>query len=45
MPGFSVVFHPDAVEEAQAARRWYAERSQFFKGVDSPQSPTAGNFQ
>lgn len=28
MPGFSVVFHPDSVEEAQAARLWYAERSQ-----------------
>ena len=28
MPSLSVVFHPDAVEEAQAARQWYAERSQ-----------------
>jgi plasmid stabilization system protein ParE len=28
MPGLSVVFHPDAVEEAQAARQWYAARSQ-----------------
>jgi len=28
MAGLSVVFHPDAVEEAQAARQWYAERSQ-----------------
>ena len=28
MPGLSVVFHPDAVEEAQAARQWYVERSQ-----------------
>ncbi len=28
MPGLSVVFHPAAVEEAQAARQWYATRSQ-----------------
>lgn len=28
MPGLPVVFHPDAVDEAQAARIWYAERSQ-----------------
>jgi hypothetical protein len=28
MPGLSVVFHPDAVEEAQAARQWYVTRSQ-----------------
>ena len=28
MPRLSVDFHPDAVEEAQAARQWYAERSQ-----------------
>ncbi len=28
MPGVSVVFHPAAVEEAQAARQWYAARSQ-----------------
>ncbi len=28
MPGLSVVFHPAAVEEAQAARQWYAARSQ-----------------
>ena len=28
MPGFPVVFHPDAVEEAQAARQWYLVRSQ-----------------
>jgi plasmid stabilization system protein ParE len=28
MPSLSVVFHPDAVEEAQAARQWYAQRSQ-----------------
>lgn len=28
MPGLSVVFHPDAVEEARAARQWYLERSQ-----------------
>jgi plasmid stabilization system protein ParE len=27
MPGLSVVFHPDAVEEAQAARQWYLARS------------------
>lgn len=26
MPGFPVVFHPDAVEEAQAARQWYLVR-------------------
>ena len=28
MPGLSVVFHPAAVEEAQAARQWYKGRSQ-----------------
>ncbi len=28
MPGVSVVFHPAAVEEAQAVRQWYAARSQ-----------------
>ena len=28
MPGLSVVFHPAAVEEAQAARQWYKARSQ-----------------
>lgn len=28
MPRFPVVFHPDAVEEAAAARLWYAERRQ-----------------
>lgn len=28
MPSPSVVFHPDAVEEAQAARQWYVQRSQ-----------------
>lgn len=28
MPGLPIVFHPDAVEEAKAARQWYAERSQ-----------------
>ena len=28
MPSISAVFHPGAVEEAQAARQWYAERSQ-----------------
>jgi plasmid stabilization system protein ParE len=28
MPDRQVVFHPDAVEEAAAARLWYAERSQ-----------------
>ncbi|HEY5626897.1 MAG TPA: type II toxin-antitoxin system RelE/ParE family toxin [Nitrospira sp.] len=28
MPGLPVVFHPDAVDEAHAARMWYAERSQ-----------------
>lgn len=28
MPDLQVVFHPDAVEEAAAARLWYAERSQ-----------------
>jgi plasmid stabilization system protein ParE len=28
MPGLSVVFHPAAVEEAQAARQWYEARSQ-----------------
>lgn len=28
MLGLPVVFHPDAVEEAKAARQWYAERSQ-----------------
>jgi len=27
MPGREVFFHPAAVEEAQAARRWYLERS------------------
>jgi len=27
MPGLSVLFHPDAVEEAQAARQWYLARS------------------
>jgi len=27
MPALSVVFHPDAVEEAQAARQWYLARS------------------
>lgn len=27
MPGLSVVFHPAAVEEAQAARQWYKARS------------------
>ena len=27
MPGVSVVFHPDAVEEAHAARQWYSARS------------------
>jgi hypothetical protein len=28
MPGLPVVFHPEAVEEANAARLWYAERSE-----------------
>jgi plasmid stabilization system protein ParE len=28
MPGLLVVLHPEAVDEAQAARIWYAERSQ-----------------
>jgi len=28
MSGIPVVFHPDAVEEAKAARLWYAGRSQ-----------------
>lgn len=28
MPGLPVVLHPEAVDEAQAARIWYAERSQ-----------------
>lgn len=28
MPGLPVVSHPEAVEEAMAARLWYAERSQ-----------------
>lgn len=28
MLGLSVVFHPDAVEEARAAREWYVARSQ-----------------
>lgn len=28
MPGLPVVFHPEAVEEAAAARMWYAERNQ-----------------
>jgi plasmid stabilization system protein ParE len=28
MPGLPVVFHPEAVEEAQAARQWYLMRSQ-----------------
>ena len=32
MPGVPVVFHPDAVDEAQAARQWYAERSQSAAG-------------
>ncbi|MBS0171358.1 MAG: type II toxin-antitoxin system RelE/ParE family toxin [Nitrospira sp.] len=27
MPGCEVFFHPAAVEEAQAARAWYLERS------------------
>jgi plasmid stabilization system protein ParE len=27
MAGLPVVFHPDAVEEAQAARQWYLTRS------------------
>ncbi len=27
MPGLPVVFHSDAVEEAQAAREWYLSRS------------------
>ena len=27
MPEFEVRFHPDAVEEAEAAKLWYAERS------------------
>lgn len=28
MPGLSVVFHPDVVEEAHAARQWYLVSSQ-----------------
>ena len=28
MPGLPVVLHPEAIDEAQAARIWYAERSQ-----------------
>lgn len=28
MPGLPVVLHPEAVDEAQAARMWYAERSE-----------------
>ena len=28
MPKLSVVFHPAAIEEAWAAREWYAARSQ-----------------
>ncbi len=27
MPSLSIVFHPNAVEEAQAARQWYLARS------------------
>ena len=32
MPGLPVVFHPDAVEEAQAARQWYLVRSHSAAG-------------
>lgn len=28
MSSLPIVFHPDAVDEAQAARIWYAERNQ-----------------
>lgn len=28
MPGLLIVFYPEAVEEATAARLWYAEKSQ-----------------
>jgi plasmid stabilization system protein ParE len=33
MPGFDVEFHPDAVQEAKAAREWYAARSPAAAGA------------